>query len=534
MKTKEKFLKITILLISIFIISSVINIDLIKGDTTYLCKKQAVLAGGTCKCNDEYGEEFIQKNGNPKNEAECRSACSNYGYSFSSWSGTTSGYSCGGIGGNLNNDNYCYLSTKKPCDAENGWIEVSQNTVSYCYKCETSHGITYVWTENSLGSQCTLQSEITNENDCKGNEITSLHINGSSDVTIGNTLNLSYTYEPSNATYAQVNWSSSDTSIATVSSSGVVTGIKAGTVTITITAKDGSGVKSTKAIRVINSASTVSVTGVSVSPTNGKVEVGKTLQLSATVSPSNATNKNVTWTSSNTAVATVDSKGIVTGVKTGSTTITVKTADGNKTATANITVEVINYKIIYKPNGGLMIYNAEELNEFSTEFEGSKKISEAVSELLVNRDNFTFEGWYTEKINGNKISLDSTYQEIGNKTLYAHWKAEAGTKLTLSYDSNGGSVCQSKTIVSGEKVGSLCTPTKKGYKFEGWYNEKTGGNKVTSDSIIEDNITIYAKWTQSITNPKTGIETPVIAILLMLLISGISFIFVKKKSASIN
>jgi uncharacterized protein YjdB/glycosidase len=83
----------------------------------------------------------------------------------------------------------------------------------------------------------------------------------------------------------------------------------------------------------------VPVTGVSVTPTTATVKAGLTIQLSATVAPANATNQNVTWTSGNTAVATVSTTGLVTGVAAGTATITAKTADGAHTATAAITVQ---------------------------------------------------------------------------------------------------------------------------------------------------------------------------------------------------
>ena len=92
---------------------------------------------------------------------------------------------------------------------------------------------------------------------------------------------------------------------------------------------------------IIDNSSTVSVTGVSVSPTAVSINTGATSQLTATVSPSNATNKNVTWSSSNTAIATVSSSGLVTVVAGGTATITVTTVDGVKTAISAITVTSI-------------------------------------------------------------------------------------------------------------------------------------------------------------------------------------------------
>ncbi len=82
----------------------------------------------------------------------------------------------------------------------------------------------------------------------------------------------------------------------------------------------------------------VPVTGVTVSPTSASVKVGLTQQVTASVAPSNATNQNVTWSSSNNAIATVSATGLVTAVATGTATITVTTQDGNRTATCAVTV----------------------------------------------------------------------------------------------------------------------------------------------------------------------------------------------------
>lgn len=86
------------------------------------------------------------------------------------------------------------------------------------------------------------------------------------------------------------------------------------------------------------SSSSVAVTGVTVSPSTVTLSNGQTAQLVATVSPSNATNKTVSWSSSNNLVATVSSTGLVTATGAGSATITVTTADGGRTATASVTV----------------------------------------------------------------------------------------------------------------------------------------------------------------------------------------------------
>lgn len=85
----------------------------------------------------------------------------------------------------------------------------------------------------------------------------------------------------------------------------------------------------------------IPVSGVSISTSESSINVGNTLQLEATVSPSNATNQNVTWSSSNPAVATVnETTGLVTGIAVGTTTIIATSVDGGKTATTS--VEVVN------------------------------------------------------------------------------------------------------------------------------------------------------------------------------------------------
>jgi uncharacterized protein YjdB len=88
------------------------------------------------------------------------------------------------------------------------------------------------------------------------------------------------------------------------------------------------------------SSSTVAVTGVSVSPTSLSLEEGQTGSLSATVSPSNATDKSITWTSSDQSVATVGASGLVTGIAAGSVVITVTTNDGGYTAETSVVIDI--------------------------------------------------------------------------------------------------------------------------------------------------------------------------------------------------
>lgn len=157
----------------------------------------------------------------------------------------------------------------------------------------------------------------------------------SSKLFLGKTTTINATVSPSNANNKGVKWTSSNSKVATVDSKGVVTAKGVGTATITCTAKDGSNVKATCKITVSRP-----VTKITLNKTKANIKKGKKLTLRASVSPFFATNKNVTWKSSNPSVATVNSKGVVTAKKAGTVTITCTAADGSKVkATCKITVK---------------------------------------------------------------------------------------------------------------------------------------------------------------------------------------------------
>ena len=184
------------------------------------------------------------------------------------------------------------------------------------------------------GSKKYAKCTVTVKNPVK---VTAVKLNKTSvSVVKGYTYTLTPTITPSNATNKKVTWKSSNTKVATVTSDGVVKGIAKGSATITCTSADGSKKTATCKVAVKNP---VKVTGVKISKTSAAVAKGKSITLTATVSPSNATNKKVTWTSSNTKVATVTSAGVVKGVAKGTAVITVKTKDGSKTATCKVTVK---------------------------------------------------------------------------------------------------------------------------------------------------------------------------------------------------
>ena len=153
----------------------------------------------------------------------------------------------------------------------------------------------------------------------------------------GASVQLTATVNPSNATDKTISWTSSNSSVAKVSD-GKVTAVKAGTATITATA---GGKTASVVVTVADNpvpVSSVSISGDGVKDGKLKLESGASAQLTATVSPSNATDRKVSWTSSDSSVANVMGTGVVTaGSKAGRATVTATA--GGKSASVEVTVE---------------------------------------------------------------------------------------------------------------------------------------------------------------------------------------------------
>ncbi len=149
-------------------------------------------------------------------------------------------------------------------------------------------------------------------------------------LSVGGTLDLTVKVTPAKAA-ASVKWESSNNAVASVSN-GHVTANALGNATIK--AKAGSK----EALCKVNVVKLVPVEGVSIEPSLPTVGIGNTVTLSARISPSTATNLNVTWKSETPAVASVDAQGVVTGKSRGNAKITVTTEDGGKTASTTVSV----------------------------------------------------------------------------------------------------------------------------------------------------------------------------------------------------
>ena len=155
------------------------------------------------------------------------------------------------------------------------------------------------------------------------------------ELTVGDQASLDATISPDNATNKKISWNSSKESVATVTPDGIVEAVSAGTAFITARSED-SGVNAKCEITVKEKV--ISVTRIFLNKTSLSLTEGEEFTLEATVTPDNATNKEVTWTSDNEAVATVSAEGIVKAIKAGTANITATTVDQGKSASCAVVV----------------------------------------------------------------------------------------------------------------------------------------------------------------------------------------------------
>jgi len=142
------------------------------------------------------------------------------------------------------------------------------------------------------------------------------------------------------------------------------------------------------------------------------------------------------------------------------------------------------YSVVFNANGGSSAPATK-----SVQFGSTYGSLESAS-----RTGYTFAGWYTAASGGTKISEDSTYSTASNQTLYAQWKANS---YAVTFDANGGSVSTTNTNVTYDSTyGTLPTPTRTGYSFNGWFTAASGGTQITSSTkvAITSGQTLYAQW----------------------------------------
>jgi uncharacterized repeat protein (TIGR02543 family) len=185
-----------------------------------------------------------------------------------------------------------------------------------------------------------------------------------------------------------------------------------------------------------------------------------------------------------------------TPVKTGYTFqgwYTSESGGSKKTAASTLTKSTVlyahwkgrTYTLSFDPNGGIL--NASK----------SKKVTygKAVGRPPTpKRAGYHLTGWYTARSGGLKYDAGTVYQQLKDTVLYARWTAN---RYTLSFDPNGGTVSASaKELTFGAAVGSLPTPEREGYGFQGWYTTKTGATRIDAGTKygFSKNTKVYARW----------------------------------------
>ena len=280
----------------------------------------------------------------------------------------------------------------------------------------------------------------------------------------GETYQLRPDISPSNATNKKLKYTSSDTKVAEVSASGLVTAKSEGEARIRAAATDGSDEYAVCYVTVTGKAK---VTGITLNQTSATLGRGKKLALKTAISPSYASNKKVVWKSANTKVATVDGSGNVTAKAPGRTKITVTSAE-NSSYQASCTVTV-PYNITYKLNKG-----KNNASNPSTHY--GKKIT------LKNpsRKGYTFAGWYTDAKFKKKIKTIESSAKC-DYTLYAKWTKVNVAKVSITSAKNSKS---KQILLKYKKISGI-----KGYEIS-YSTDKKFKKAVTRKNTTKTSYTI--------------------------------------------
>lgn len=135
-----------------------------------------------------------------------------------------------------------------------------------------------------------------------------------------------------------------------------------------------------------------------------------------------------------------------------------------------------------------LVYNYDDKTETKT-IEKNTVISLGTEE----RAGYTFLGWFEDAALSALFDLNTLISE--DTTLYAKWKQdEQAVTFTVTFVTNGGTAVDPVTVNSGETIQTLPETTREGYTFEGWYVDSQTNNPYIPDSVVTDNLTLYAKW----------------------------------------
>ena len=210
-----------------------------------------------------------------------------------------------------------------------GWVDIAGGIQAF----KRSNGEYLIFIEEDGVGAVTLYRWIP----VACNDVSNVSVDPSTITIEGSgTTQLTANVAPTDACNKTVNWTSSNTTCATVNPKGLVTSLAPGTATITATTEDGSKTSTCEV-----TVSKVDVSGVEINPLSGTIGIGDILKLNAVVSPSNTSNPKVTWSTSNASIATVSENGEVKSVALGDVVITATTVDRSFTSNCAVKVEDI-------------------------------------------------------------------------------------------------------------------------------------------------------------------------------------------------
>ena len=284
------------------------------------------------------------------------------------------------------------------------------------------------------------------------------------ELKAGETYQLKPDISPSTATNKTLKYTSSDSKVAKVSDSGLVTAISEGEARIRAQATDGSD---EYAICYVTVTGKAQVTGITLNQTSVEIKRGEKLVLQATISPYYAANKNVVWKSADTKVATVDDNGNVTAKAPGRTKITA-TSDENSSYQASCTITV-PYNITYNLNKGKN--NAANPSTYY-----GKKITLKDP----SRKGYVFAGWYTDSKFKKKIAAIESNAKC-DYTLYAKWTKVKVAKVSITSAKNSKS---KQSLLKYKKVSGV-----KGYEIS-YSMDKKFKKAVTKKNTTKTSYTI--------------------------------------------
>ena len=326
-------------------------------------------------------------------------------------------------------------------------------------------------------------------------------------LTKGSKDTLHLSVAPANFT-DEVTWKSTDTNIATIEDTGVVTAKAIGTATVKVTVGD---ISASCKITV-----TQPVTSISLNETSLSLEAWDTEKLTASVSPSTAENKAVVWSTSDARIASVDDTGLVAAHTKGTAIITATAQDGSGVS-RSCTVTVINNGYLcstvaelesphnYPVNcSDFWLYTKEGAKSLYITFDLKTEVEEGFDYLCLYDGKGTQIGKYTGtelagqvvEVPGDTVRIklvsDDSGTAWGFKVTYIMGTGDVeNDEYLVTFDSQGGTVVSAVQVTKGTAVPEPAAPTRRGYEFMGWY---LGDTLYDFTQPVTGNTVLQAKW----------------------------------------